>query len=100
MTKLTSYNSPKTVNAINYYEKGPTAEYRPLLRANQNIENILSKEEIFKIQNTLLEADGSQIDQLSYSYVSELQRLSEIIQKTLGHREDMCQNMLNADFNK
>ena len=33
----------------NYYEKGPTAEYRPILKSGQDIESMLSKEEIFKI---------------------------------------------------
>lgn len=49
---------------------------------------MLSKEEIFKIQNALLEAREEQLERLPYSYVKELQRLAEIIQKVLGNRDD------------
>ncbi len=48
---------------------------------------MLSKEEIYKIQNALLEANEYQLQKLPYTYVCELQRLSEIINKMLGKRD-------------
>lgn len=32
-----------------YYDKGPTAEFRQLMRPSQQIEDVLSKEEIYKL---------------------------------------------------
>ena len=48
--------SPSSIEKRTYYDKGPSADYRNVLQRNQEIEHMLSKEEIFKIQNALLEA--------------------------------------------
>lgn len=79
--------SPSTCKS-HYYDKGPTSEVRGILQRDQPIESVLSKEEIFKLQNSLLEAKPSQIQNLPYSYVNELMRLSEIIQKVLGQHDE------------
>ncbi|CDW71930.1 UNKNOWN [Stylonychia lemnae] len=78
-----------------YYEKGPSAEFRQVLQYGQDIESMLSKEEIYKIQNALLEAREEQLARLPYSYVQELQRLADIIQKTLGQRQEFGFGFLN-----
>ena len=41
--------SPNSVKPASYYEKGPQADYRSVLGRNQDIDHMLSKEEIFKI---------------------------------------------------
>ena len=41
--------SPQSNKQMSYYEKGPQADYRTVLGRNQDIDSMLSKEEIFKI---------------------------------------------------
>ena len=56
---LADGNTPQNLSPFTkttYYERGPTAEFRNVLQTGQDIENMLSKEEIYKIQNALLEA--------------------------------------------
>lgn len=57
------------------------------MRPSQQIEDVLSKEEIYKLQNSLLEAREHQLKQLPLSYKNELMRLSEIIQNKLGEKQ-------------
>jgi len=58
------------------------------MRPSQQIEDVLSKEEIYKMQNALLEAREGQIEQLSLTYKNELIRLSEIIQNKLNPKDE------------
>lgn len=58
------------------------------MRPSQQIEDVLSKEEIYKLQNSLLEARENQLQQLPLSYKNELMRLSEIIQNKLGEKKE------------
>ena len=71
-------------STFSYYDKGATAEFRTLLQPSAKIDDILSIEEVYKMQNALLEARDDQINLLPHSYLTELLRLSEIIQKKLA----------------